>query len=407
MARHANLSPSAAERWIACPASVRVEATYPNSPDSVYAAEGTKAHALGELEAALAFGLITERQYTGRYAKWLMTEPVLLDEDLLDMQRHIAAYVALIAERAALFPHTQVLLEQKVSTGIEQCWGTADAVLVSPGHVEVIDLKYGMGIPVSAWGNPQLRLYGVGALEMFGDVLGDTEVVRVTVFQPRLDSTSTEELSATELRAWRDALIPLAAEALWSNKARFGPGEVACRWCAAAGECRARMEYMTQEDFGRKPDLLTVEELSELLDKVPGIRSWCEAVADTALRKAYSEGVAIPGWKVVMSNGNRVVTDQPAAIETFVELGFKTEEVVTTKLKGIGDLEKLIKAATLGPKRDATLESVLGDLVGKTPGKPALAHEGDARPAIAPNTEAQKDFDQPVTPQPDTQGELI
>ena len=393
MSNHANLSPSAAERWISCPASVRVEAKYPNSPDSAYAAEGTKAHALGELEAGLAFGLITERQYTGRYARWLLSDPILLDEDLLDMQRHIAAYVALIAERAALFPHSQVLLEQRVKTGIEQCWGTADAVIVSPGHVEVIDLKYGQGIPVSAWGNPQLRLYGVGALEMFGDVLGDTEVVRVTVFQPRLDSTSTEELTAVELRAWRDELIPLAAEALWGAKPRFGPSETACRWCAAAGECRARMEFMTQQDFGTEPDLLTVEELGELLDKVPGIRKWCEDVADAALRKAYSEGVAIPGWKVVLSNGNRYVADQPKAIETFAAAGFSAEEVITTRLKGIGDLEKLVKSAAVGPaKKTTTLESVLGDLVAKKEGKPALAHEDDPRPAVSPDGEAARDF---------------
>ena len=396
MAAHANLSPSASERWIQCPASVRVEAAYPQGEDSIYAAEGTKAHALGELEASLAFGQITDRQYRGRYKKWLLTEPVLDEEDLLDMHRHIAAYVALIVERKAMYPHSQVLFEQRVKTGIEQCWGTADTVIVSPEHVEVIDLKYGQGVGVVAWGNSQLRLYGVGALEMFGDVLGDTQVVRSTVFQPRLDSTSTEEMTAVDIRAWRDELIPIADEALNNPNAHFGPSETACRWCAAAGECRARMEKMTKEDFGTKPDLLTVEELGDLLEKTADIKSWCTAVEDTALRKAYSEQVAIPGWKVVLSGGIRKVTDQAKAIEVFESEGYTRDEVALLKLKGIGDLEKLIKARTLGPKGDATLESVLGPLVEKSPGKPAIVHEGDPRQAINPDGEAQKDFEEAV-----------
>lgn len=387
---HANLAPSAAERWISCPASVRLVADIVEGPNS-YAEEGTKAHALAELEASRHFGIITERQYAGRHAKWLLTEPVLEEEDLLDMQRHVAEYVDLLQNIKDTLPNSTVLLEQKVNTGIEQCYGTSDAIVVSPAVIEVVDFKYGQGVSVSAVDNPQLRLYGVGALEMC-DVLGTTELVRVTIHQPRLDSTSTEEISADELREWRDSLIPIAKEALWSTKPHFGPSEAACRWCPIAGECRARVEFMTQQDFGVQPDLLTPEELGELLEKIAGIRAWCEDVANTALRKAYSDGVALPGWKVVLSGGQRFVTDTPAAIEIFESKGFRTEDVTTTKLKGIGDLEKLIKAVAEGPKKDATLESVLGELVGKTDGKPAMAHEDDPRPAVEPNTEAVKDF---------------
>jgi hypothetical protein len=389
---HANLSPSAAERWISCPASVGLIAVLPRGESSSYAAEGTKAHALGELEASLAYGLVSPKVYTHRYTEWLLTSPLLDDEQLLDMQEHVAAYVELIQERMGLYPNSQLMLEKRVSTGIEQCWGTSDTVIVSPEHVEIIDLKYGMGVKVSAYNNPQLRLYGVGALEMFGDVLGDTKVVRTTVFQPRLDHTSTEELSAEELRGWRDSIIPIADEALNSPNPRFGPSEDACRWCPLAGECRARMEKATQEDFGKQPELLTPVELGGILERVQEIKNWCAAVEDTALRKAYSENVEIPGWKVVMSGGKRSVANEPAAIAALTEQGFTQEEIAVLKLKGIGDLEKIIKARTTGKKKDATLESVIGDLVVKGLGKPSLARENDAREAINPNNEAAKEF---------------
>lgn len=387
MASHAQLAPSAAERWISCPASVRLVADSWQDVESYYAAEGTKAHALGELEASRHFGLITERQYAGRHAKWLLSEPALSEEDQLEMQRHIADYVDFLDARSKQFPHTRVLLEQKVKTGIEQCYGTSDAVLVSPQHVEIVDLKYGQGISVSAEDNPQLRLYGVGALEMFGDVLGETNTVYCTIFQPRMNNTSSEVLSADTLRAWRDSLMPIAKEALWAAHPRFGPSETACRWCPAAGDCRARLEYMTAQDFGVLPDLLTADELAELLGRISDIKKWCEDVANTALRKAYSEGVALPGWKVVLSGGIRKITDPVAAVEVFAAEGFNTDEVMTVKIKGIGDLEKMVKAT--GHSR---LEDVLGELVQKTEGKPALAREDDKRPAIEPNSEAQREF---------------
>jgi len=384
---------------MSCPASVRVAEAYPEQESSPYAAEGTKAHALGELEASLALGRITERQYRGRFKKWLLTEPVLDDENLADMRSHIAGYVETILERAAEWPDSFVLLEEKVQTGVPHCWGTSDTVIVSPRHVEIIDLKYGMGIPVSAVGNPQLRLYGVGALETFGDVLGETEVVKVTIYQPRLDSVSTEEITADDLRAWRDSLLPIADEALGED-AHFGPSESACRWCPAAGECRARVEKMTQEDFGTDPDTLSVEEIGDLLGRLSEIKAWCAAVEENALRKAYSEGTDIPGWKVVLSGGQRVIVDPNVAAEELVDAGVPEMDLWTEpKLKGLGDLEKLLKVLPKIKPEGATrsrfrkLEDVLSPtILGRTEGKPALVPDSDGRASVNPDAEAAKEF---------------
>lgn len=385
MTAHAKLSPSASERWISCPASIRMESELPpalKATESIYAHEGTLAHALGELEAAHSLGKTTKRERNAAFKKW-KAEAHLVESDLEDMQRHVADYVALIHERKALHPHSQVLLEQRVQTGIPGCWGTSDTVIVSPEHVEIIDLKYGQGVPVSAVGNSQLRLYGVGALDTFGDVLGETQVVRMTVFQPRLDSCSTEELSADELRAWRDSIIPIAEEAARPD-AHFGPSEEACRWCPAAGICRARMERLAANDFGRDPDHLEPEELADLLGKLPEIKDWVAAVEDTALRLAYSGGTAIPGWKVVLTRGRRFITDHEAAIDTLVKLGYAVEDIATRKVQGIGVLEKL-----LGKKG---FETHLGDLVAKSTGQPAIVPEDDERSAVDPEGEASKEF---------------
>lgn len=386
MAQHAVLSPSSAERWIQCPASVRLSQQAGPGTTSIFAEEGTCAHSLGEIEARLAFGMITPAQHVRLVNKWRrdwQRKIGLTEEQEEEMAVHCADYVALLKDRMARHPNSTLLLEQRVPTGVPSCWGTSDAVIVSPVHVEIVDLKYGSGTFVMVVGNPQLRLYGVGALEAFGDLLGDTEEVYITVFQPRMENVATEEMTATELRAWRDSIIPVAEEAL-GDDAHFGPSEDACRWCPAAGDCRARMEWATQLDFGTSPDRLDNEEIAEALERIPSIMQWCEAVRALALDKAYSKGERIPGWKVVRSGGRRSITDHEAAIDVLVQIGHSLDEVSTRKAKGIGDLEKLLGKAEF--------ERVLAPYVSKGTGSPSLATEDDDRPAIDPNHEAAKEF---------------
>ena len=397
---HARLSPSGAERWLQCPASIRMEDAFPkDDKGSVYAQEGTLAHTLGEIEAGREFGKVDDKTYLKKHKAWLKEAQAfgLSGEQLGEMAAHIEDYVSLIRERLARRPRSEVLLEQRMDSGVPTCWGTSDTVIVSPTHVEIIDLKYGQGIAVSAEGNPQLRLYGLGALDTFGDVLGDTEMVYVTVFQPRLDALSTEEIPAADLRTWRSAILPVAESAL-GDDAPFGPSEDACRWCAASGQCRPQMEYFTQQDFGKAPDVLTPEDIGDVLGDLAGIRKWCDAVQERALDLAYTQDVHIPGHKLVLSGGIRVIQDQPAVIDVFAELGFSGEQVTTTKIKGLGDLESLLKSLPkVKPEgatrqRYQTLDDVAPEYIGRTEGKPALVHETDKRPPLSRLSDAQKDF---------------
>lgn len=381
---HAVLSPSASERWIQCPASVRMASLIPKPAENVsspYAREGTTAHTVAELAArCYVLSEITERQFKVRAGKAMKG---ISQADQEDMIRHGQEYAAHLLERMEAHPHSRLLLEQRLPTGIPDCWGTSDAVIVAVDVVEIWDYKYGLGIQVYAEDNPQLKLYGLGALEEYGDILGTTETVRIGIFQPRLDHTDHWDISAEDLRAWRDSIIPIAEEALGDN-AHFAPSEEACRFCPAAGECRARMEAATSEDFGTDPDLLTAEEIADLLHKIPEIVNFCKAVEAVALRKAYSDGVPLPGWKVVLSGGRRYIVDQEAALEALHSAGFTTDQVAQVKLKGIGELEKLLGKDTFA--------AVLGTLSPKSPGNPSLVTEDDRRPAISPTIEAAKDF---------------
>lgn len=380
MSLHATLSPSSASRWIQCPASVRMSEEVPEGKESVYAREGTAAHALAELMARdQLLGTVASRQKSLR--AW-RKEFDILDEAEAEMTEHAAAYVDYLRSRLEENPGSQLLLEQRLPTGIPDSWGTSDAVIVSPTVVESVDFKYGLGVRVGAVENPQLRLYGIGALEAYGDLLGEVEHVRLTVFQPRLGHVVSEELPATDLRAWRDSILPVAAVALGPD-APFGPSEDACRWCPASGQCAAQAEWATARDFGVKSDVMNADELAEALDQIPGIKAWCAAVEAYTLHRAYSEGNPIPGYKVVMSGGKRSVTDPDGALEALSAIGYPLDDVAPRKIVGIGALEKMLKG---------DFDIAVGPFVKKGEGSPSLVPESDKRKAIDPEGQAASDF---------------
>lgn len=379
--KHSPIGPSAAERWLACPGSVALSATQRRHSDSSFAAEGTAAHELAEILASIEFGKTTVRRGNGRAKRW-ERDANLTPEQVVDMRVHCAAWVEFLKERMTLWPNSSIMFEQTLDTGITGSYGTSDVVIVSPRHVEIIDFKYGMGIPVYAEGNPQIRLYALGALDEYGDVLGETEVVTMGIYQPRLSSVSLVDMSPADLRAWREEIRPIAASAL-DGTGPIVPSEDACRFCPAAGVCRARMEVAVAQDFAYDPELLSPAEIGDALQLVPQIRNWCDAITESALRKAYSEDTPIPGWKVVLSGGRRVITNEEEAIAALAAAGYEYPEIINRKIKGIGDLTKLL---------GSDFDTVLGAHIERTPGKPAMALEDDKRPSISPNTEAAKEF---------------
>lgn len=360
---HARLSPSAAARWIECPASVRFVEEFPrDSDDGEYAREGTAAHALAETLAGDPPDL---RRWRNHYADDVP------DED--EMRGFVQVYLDYLRGVLDDRPGSTLYLEQRLATGVPLCWGISDAVIVSPEQstIEIVDLKYGKGVPVSAIDNPQARLYGVGALDAFGAIWSFDRVV-TTIVQPRLDSISSEELSADDLRAWRDSLLPIAEAAL-DGSGWFSPSEKACRWCPASGACRAQAAAFARDSF-EDPAQLSPEELARELEQAPAIKQWLADLERHALGVAYS-GPGVPGWKVVASGGRRTFPDPEAAIAALTNEGYDPDEITAPrKLITLGQLEKL-----LGKR----FSEVLGPYVTKTEGSPSLVRETDRRPPIS------------------------
>lgn len=357
MTTHAYLAPSSAHRWLTCTPSVQATAHLSGESSSVYAEEGTLAHTIAHGVAALRFGLKAPEFPAG--------------EEITDeMKEHAEEYADLLQEQR---PDGAVtLLEQRVYPGVPECSGTADAIQFGTTELVVTDYKFGKGVAVEAEENPQLMLYGLGALETFGD-LAEPEIVTLVVHQPRLDSISRWSTTPETLRRWRQDVVLPAAEAALSGLGIFRPSLEACRFCPISGDCRIRAEAITTADFS-EPAQMDADEIGRALSRAPELRQWLDALEEMALRRAQVE--RIPGWKMVRSGGQRKVEDHAAAIQTLIDHGFKAEQVARAQLQTFAVLDRLMRGT------DQKLSDVLGDLLGKTEGRLSLVVESDKREAV-------------------------
>ena len=363
---HARLSPSSAERWLACPPSAVAADAYPRQ-DTDFTREGTLAHEVAEQVA---------RQGIAEKCPGVTAE----------MLEHAREYADYIKEHTPS-ESAIVLLEQRVdiSPWVPDCFGTCDCIIIADGKLTVIDYKYGQGVPVSAVGNPQLRLYALGALNDYGFVY-DVDTVETHIFQPRVDNVSFETITADELTAWGEEVKPKAAKAA-KGEGEYKPGSH-CKFCPHAGRCRALTavcsEYVNAHGLRVNLPVLAPHEVAEVLQMEPLVNLWLKRVHDQALTSMLN-GQQIPGYKVVEGRpGNRKWTDDMQVLQVLTEAGYEPGDVTETKLLSPAAMEKAI-----GKKKAAEL---LSAHVERAAGSPTIAPESDKRKPFDRLAEAQNDF---------------
>lgn len=370
---HAILSASASSRWLRCTPSARLERKFPDA-SSPYALEGSRAHERAEY-------------FLNRFLK-TGDSNVLIREDV-EMNDAVQIYVSICVEKInearTASPDAQIKVEQRLdfSRWVPEGFGTGDMVMVSDKYFEIVDLKYGKGVPVSAINNSQMRLYALGMYEAFGYLYGADEV-RMTIVQPRLDSVSTETISVDDLLAWGEG-VKKKAKIAFKGEGEFCAGSH-CRFCKARNTCRAHAEY---ELKNVKEDLQTAEledfEISDILLRAKNIKTWLDGLESYALGKAL-DGYDWPGMKLVEGRSNRKITDGTIAANNLLNAGFGADEVYKPQaLRSITDLEKLC-----GKKMFSELMS---GVIEKPPGKPTLVSADDKRQALE-ITNIRNDFDE-------------
>ena len=186
--------------WMSCPPSARLGESFEDQ-GSEYAQEGTLAHRIGEL-------LLRKRWEGADITADLeaaQVDPLYSGE----MGECMEAYAAFIEERMGEAKtrcgDPRIFIEQTVKFDeyVPEGFGTSDAIIISDGLMDVVDLKYGKGVPVSAEGNPQMKLYALGCYLALSWAY-EISTIRMNIFQPRLDNISTVTITRAELLDWAE-----------------------------------------------------------------------------------------------------------------------------------------------------------------------------------------------------------
>jgi len=369
--KHALLSPSSSKQWLKCPLSITLIKQFPPKEEtSVFAAEGTSAHELGEM--ALLMG-VDPNKYLGH-----KIGDFVVDEAMIEA---VNIYVDYVVSLGGTY---ETEIKVKIN---DEVYGTCDTTVVCGNTLHVIDLKYGKGVEVFAENNTQAMIYALGALKKF-DNTNITEVV-CTIVQPRIfgDRIKTFNISAEDLINWgKQELETGCKKALDDSCLDFEIGEW-CKFCKTKAHCQGMKDKtmeITRQDFASVinkkeivlPNITTLSgtELGRIMEFADLVEGWFKAIKETATDKIHN-GEPITGYKLVKGRNNRSWANKDKAEQIYSELlGKKAYE---TKFRSVAQIEKELKKS----------KEIIQDGLVNISCNPVMAKESDKRKAITSSAE--------------------
>ncbi len=378
-AQHAARGASSAERWMACPGSIKLSEGMPNE-SSVYAREGSCAHlvastALTDGNDANFYDGVVFKEYPEFEVDGEMTDAVQIYLDTI--RAEIDAYTAA--------GHWDFELDVEVKFDLTHVYadmfGTCDAALYLPAWKKLIvfDYKHGyVGVPVEK--NKQTMYYGLGALT--GKHNRAIEHIQLVIVQPNSlgEAVKRWDCDVMEMLDFATDLKNAAAETD-KKDAALNPGEW-CKYCPASPKCKALEAFVTEKamaEFGVADDIvptpaevMTPSQLKLAWENASIIEAWAKNVKSYAHQQAIA-GAVLPGLKLVNGKSYRRWKEgAEEALNTKVSMGELTVDLYEPpKLKTPAKLEK-----ALGKDKD-----LIESLWEKGIGSLSLVPESDKRPA--------------------------
>lgn len=385
------LKPSAAGKWINCPASPFMELDRPDT-DPAAADEGTVAHWVASGHVP---DFNTEWQVIDRAVfPWIRgcgRPKITFDREMYD---YVTAYTKKVQEATVLSIEQSVDLEGLL--GYPGAQGTPDAVTALIDHperiftIQIHDLKYGF-IEVSAKNNYQLICYAWGVYHSMIDKLPSNFRIRfnLQIHQPRLNRHDIASYTLEEITPYWHKIAAHAFLVLNGQGVDILEAGLHCRnnYCKAQAICPAFQEHVNKGLIAgdtepvdlpvvRLPPALT---LGDKLKLVPLIRAWCEAIENEARRVALIDGGHVTGFKVVAGRpGNREWADKKKVEDLLRSMKLRNEFIYKMEVISPAQAERLSKEKIIGPKQWQKLQG----LIDRRAGRPQLVAESDTRPAV-------------------------
>lgn len=392
------MSPSAIERMTICPASF-VASQGIEEASRIDSVTGTAAHEVHE--ECLKHGTQAE-QFKGHVI--VVEEPDRKWEIAVDDE--MVRYVQESVDRCNELPgltFVEVRVDISMFTPIPDQSGSSDFFSIDEASrtLHVVDFKYGIGVRVHAYINPQVVYYALGVLFGLASVFRIERVV-ILIHQPRLDHWDRWETTPAELVALGQHFKRLLSRCLKPN-APFHPDPKACKFCRAAPQCKARAEHVHRiaagmfddldadiEEFttpwpAELPsiDLMTVEQMVTVRNHSKLVIEFLKSI-DHRLMQMLLHSQDVPNIKLVEGRSVRVYPNeltQKQAAAYLIEAGVAPSSVLKVETVSPAQAERLIPKSARKEFGDA--------FVTKRPGKPVIASANDRRPAYNLTVAAQ------------------
>ena len=349
---HAPYGPSSASIWLNCPASVRRtqihEAKYGKQPDTPASLAGKAAH--DESERVLREGC-DANPASPHYVH------------VANYTKHVRGIIFTIQEFGEA---PSISIENKIETGVPDCWGTADIVIMARTEAWVGDLKAGQGL-VDAEENDQMLTYAVGVRRV------NTDIEKFNFFIAQAADI------ANPIKSWScdaeavDAHARKIKTAIMQADLNYPPviGDQ-CTWCKGKGSCEVQNALSTSVfDTANAVEVTALTDAQRIfiIDNAPFIKKYMDTVIATALRSPPA------GRKVVAGKGRRKWIDDD---DTVLSILSNYDIAGRISPVPIGEATKIL-TTRLGKAQAA---AAIEDITITSPGKPTLALTSDPRPAL-------------------------
>lgn len=419
-AEHALLSPSAAKKWLGCPASLACEVGIPNTSGAA-AVNGTAMHTLSEyalnaindghqgqdFDVAKFFAPVaTDRVVVRNEGKGPMCvsndaqlgDVIVTDDFVAQVSKYVNYCAPIMAAAEVVEIESRVSLTRILHPGVVlgdatkvETFGTADfvALLRNPDGTYTLivgDLKTGRH-KVTAAENKQMMLYALGLLRKYSRTY-DISAVKLFIFQPYAGGADEWDTTPTALEHFAKFASKQAVKALDAYQrgkkgltpADFRPSNDACQWCRFSEQCNAKRKVASNETEADLSDgiEMTPEQLKAEWDKLPLMRKHIDDI-EKAMYASLMRGDKVDGLKLVEGRpGNRAWSDT-AAVEEYMRSTPKAELIYKQALLSPTEAEKSLKGTGYW--------GVIEKFVTRKPGQPSIAAADDKRPAWTPVTD--------------------
>ena len=334
------LRPSAATRWLSCPASVKLCESIPYQPAGEAAQIGTAIH-----EVAETAYLTNASPYD-----WIgqTVKDIVITEQNADFAAAHVEHIRTLELRLGNLKVEQYVTAYKdkdIDLG-----GTADVIAWSDekSTLVIADLKTGRGY-VDA-DSDQMKIYAIGAMR---HTKTEFQNIEMSIIQPTHGEPRTHKITFKELNDWAASNLTPAIQAVKRGDTEPTPTEKGCQWCPAKAICPAQrkgfeviaatpnLAVMSKEEMKDVVTTLTPEQIADLLERAPLVEKFIDAVRDHAVKRIEA-GEVIKGWQMQSKRAYRKWIDEKDAKIQLHDAGIPADQLVSSELISPSEAAKLL-----------------------------------------------------------------